>query len=564
MQSVHIKKVQPQQAPLSCKVYEMIFVDRLDLEGHITRQHTTTHESQLESESNLEESEIFNCDKCTFITKEDVVFRQHVLTTHVPGFECHECETVIKPKDLVAGCSVCEFFFHKKCTNLAKTQGGHWKPKSWKCHYCSSKPATSEDTIENAKNSITEKVPETSDYNKISFNTRHRKSNLNLDKPDIEFLQSQLDSCRGVIAQREAELKKLKESDSLKAKRIMQLEAQLQEARHQITKSSKPTEEPVHIPLLDAIPTNLNNKDYVKVLLLEEKTNTLEHQITSLFSKIDSLQAIFLSRNQPSSGSFPDSVKRSTTVNEESTDDDVVETSRDRIADTGESIYSTNPLFTCDVCHEKLPCFDDLQKHIDKHHGKQQHIFKCQECEFKSEVEVSYNLHMVTHMNTFSKCDACSYIAIHSKDLGRHKKTMHAAHAPFACKQCDFCSPSRDQFQEHCQLAHEKHYETRTFSRNHNVKSKCHKCNYQAENRHDMFRHLKTMHRGASTGLPSHDLKPSSTTTRPASSSTQSTTETATPSAKRFNCSGPCDGLQKSFDHQDEYDLHMDFFHTTQ
>jgi hypothetical protein len=36
------------------------------------------------------------------------------------------------------------------------------------------------------------------------------------------------------------------------------------------------------------------------------------------------------------------------------------------------------------------------------------------------------------------------------------------------------------------------------------------------------------------------------------------------PSIKEFNCFGSCAGLQKSFDHQDEYDLHMDFFHTTQ
>ena len=69
----------------------------------------------------------------------EVVFRQHILTTHVPGFECHECDTIIKPKDLVVGCSECDFFYHKKCTNLSKSQGGHWKPKTWKCHYCSSK-----------------------------------------------------------------------------------------------------------------------------------------------------------------------------------------------------------------------------------------------------------------------------------------------------------------------------------------------------------------------------------------------------------------------------------------
>jgi uncharacterized C2H2 Zn-finger protein len=116
MQNDHIPKAQShqQQVFLSCKVCGMIFADQLDLEGHVTRQHKASVEINLESDSNSDkqkENESFKCDKCTFITTEEVVFRQHILTKHIPGFECHECEAVIKPKDLVTECEVCYFFY---------------------------------------------------------------------------------------------------------------------------------------------------------------------------------------------------------------------------------------------------------------------------------------------------------------------------------------------------------------------------------------------------------------------------------------------------------------------
>ena len=243
---VHMQNDQTPQSQLhACTDCGMIFVDENDLKGHRKRQHDVT---EVSNERTQVPDVILKCDKCQFTTKEEVVFRQHILTTHVPGFDCHECELVIKPKDLVAGCSVCDFYYHKKCTNLAKAQGGHWKPKDWRCHYCSSKISTNEETTTQAGEYVkdTAEIPSRDGNNhlKTTLNMRHRKSNLNLDKPELEFLQSQLDSCRGIIAQREAELKKMKESDTLKAKRIMQLDAQLEEARQLINKTAiKGTEE---------------------------------------------------------------------------------------------------------------------------------------------------------------------------------------------------------------------------------------------------------------------------------------------------------------------------------
>jgi hypothetical protein len=172
---------------------------------------------------------------------------------------------------------------------------------------------------------------------------------------------------------------------------------------------------------------------------------------------------------------------------------------------------------------------------------------------------------MVTHMSQTFRCDTCSYTAVHDKDLRRHKRNMHPVQTPYACKRCDFCSPSWEQFQEHCQIVHEKQHETRIFNRNSTVKSKCHKCSYHAENRHDMARHLKNMHERKShvekLSQPSNISFPS---VSPSTNSLPPTPDAAKSLSKEFHCFGHCSILQKSFDQQDEFDLHMSFFHATQ
>ena len=65
---------------------------------------------------------------------------------------------------------------------------------------------------------------------------RHKKSTINAESPNIEFLNATIDSLKGTIAKNELELKKLREANDLKLKRIMQLEAQVEESRATFTK----------------------------------------------------------------------------------------------------------------------------------------------------------------------------------------------------------------------------------------------------------------------------------------------------------------------------------------
>ena len=89
------------------------------------------------------------------------------------------------------------------------------------CHFCRSNNAQNTDVLSITEN--TDKIPRLS--------AKHRKSNVNNEHPEKEFLMSQINTLKSIVAKREAELKKSNESNELKAKRIMNLEAQLKEAR---------------------------------------------------------------------------------------------------------------------------------------------------------------------------------------------------------------------------------------------------------------------------------------------------------------------------------------------
>ena len=118
---------------------------------------------------------------------------------------------------------------------------------------------------------------------------KHRKSNATTcEHADKEFLESQINTLKSVVARREAELKKVQESDNLKAKRIMQLEAQLSEARDAVCLlNSNGSEKIPDVPELSD--KGKQNENHL-LSNLANKTTNLENQMTILLSKFDNLQ----------------------------------------------------------------------------------------------------------------------------------------------------------------------------------------------------------------------------------------------------------------------------------
>ena len=358
---------------------------------------------------------------------------------------CYECKVLINLKDLSINCEVCSFQYHKKCTDLKKS-GGHWKSAHWKCHYCRSKPI--ENDSSNPNTNATETLANI-DKNTTKVSAKHRKSNINNEDPEKEFLRSQINTLKSIVAKREAELKKLEESDNLKAKRIMNLEAQLNEARKN---NCDPSTSPVH--------TTTEN---LKIKNLESKTNTLEHQISILFSQMKNIKET--------------SDKYSCNVCEKEPSDKTEK--RDHITTNHTKPSEHRNIYTCDVCDCEFYNKTSLMSHKDEHRIEQ--IF-CSLCEFSACNKRDLEIH---HTREHFKCEQCSYYAIHNRDLRRHKNTMHAIVRPsdsksmndlqehkdnehrdktFQCDQCEHTAKCNEELHFHISVAHKQKVRTRIFS----------------------------------------------------------------------------------------------------
>ena len=119
-------------------------------------------------------------------------------------------------------------------------------------------------------------------------------------------------------------------------------------------------------------------------------------------------------------------------------------------------------------------------------------------------------------------CDMCSYNAIHEYDLRRHKNTMHG------------------------------------------IKSSCNQCEYKTESLHDLKMHIRNEHVNTRTYFASR-RSPTSTKFQDTSghNTNAETSASASPSTSNlFHCHGPCSSLEKTFDHEDELNLHMQYYHT--
>ena len=102
---------------------------------------------------------------------------------------------------------------------------------------------------------------------------KHKKSKVN-EKAENEFLQATIDTLKATLAKNGLEIKKLKESNDIKTKRIMNLETQIEEARNNYAMHQCPNMAEASIKNVDENYTNRFQD--VKIALLENMTNSLE------------------------------------------------------------------------------------------------------------------------------------------------------------------------------------------------------------------------------------------------------------------------------------------------
>ena len=129
----------------------------------------------------------------------------------------------------------------------------------------------------------------------------------------------------------------------------------------------------------------------------------------------------------------------------------------------------------CMECNFQTTCSEDLVSHQSSHIK----ILSCTKCSYKTINNDDLAMHMDKHG---TKCDQCSYHAIHKRDLNRHKRTMHMQEQRFNCDLCAYTANSSDQFKVHKE------------SHRRDVPFHCEKCNFTTSSRSELHEHHVTKH----------------------------------------------------------------------
>ena len=181
-------------------------------------------------------------------------------------------------------------------------------------------------------------------------------------------------------------------------------------------------------------------------------------------------------------------------------------------------------VYTCEDCDYETGSRPNIQKHKEDCHRnthtkqtKPTGIFICEECGCEKETRRQIEEHMESNHQPRQnyanhKCDLCSYVAIHPRDLNRHMRTMHES---FQIPRTFFSTRNQRNFQQDNEA--------------------------RQEPRRTQFK----------SGLPNSsagNFGNSSTTSKYPHSTDQ--------------LPFPCTKCDDSFKHRDELDLHIEFFHT--
>ena len=245
-----------------------------------------------------------------------------------------------------------------------------------------------------------QQVPHPSDQSAPKFprNTRHRASLVNKTDPEMEFLQTAVDSCRSTIATQESEIKRLNECLDIRNKRVMNLEAQVAHAAKHVADRGASADYPGSI---DSSVSNISTKK-------------LEEAILLILKKLDSpatFPSITIHNNTPN---FPSPTQPLLTSRYSQTAAPV-ESSCTKCPQ--ESNHSCDQPLTCNVCKETDASTTNLDKHFDPHEKPDNAPYK-----LPSSPEFS--------------CEYCDNKFASPSILLEHTESEHAE----ACLNCTYCS----------------------------------------------------------------------------------------------------------------------------
>ena len=502
----------------------------------------------------------FKCEKCDLNVYNEADFRMHVMITHQAEVisnslhKCPQCSLNIHIKDQKLQCDLCYFFFHKSCTDR-KSKGGR-APKGWKCTSClciTSKlnpgaptfsiPQLTCSTSENSRPTLVTEDSGTT-FKRPTLTGKHRKSNL-CDHPNTELLEMQIDTLKTTLAKKELELTKVKQSDALKAKQINNLESKLQESLKTLNKSSETNFE---FPESSISTINLTNES-IKVQFLEDRTSSLEHQIGLLSAKLESVIInTSMSKNQyfPQNTSNPENV-----LVEKYLCDRCDYESKERNEMKVHKEQSHEKHFDCKKCDFTAKELNELKTHKSEQHPPIIHT--CEFCDFNTVHFNQIDKHTKTNHSEDFMCDQCTFRAANKRDLTNHKNTKHAP--VFPCNFCTYKSSTKTDLNRHIRGMHEEKQPTIQFRR-----TKISRVNVE-----NVFRDTKPNNSYNNTRKEPFEKEIIDTIEELEiiQAAPEATVFTANISlqTKPLKCDRTCKTWQKTFDHQDEMDLHVMFYH---
>ena len=148
----------------------------------------------------------------------------------------------------------------------------------------------------------------------------------------------------------------------------------------------------------------------------------------------------------------------------------------------GEEIKSEDqPLptrFICAECDHEFGNRSTLKIHIRSIHLKEKR-FKCNDCEFKTNIKESLTKHMRSHTNEKPfECNTCGKMFSSQSSLSFHKRSIHLKEKRYSCSICDYKSNQKSRMDEH--------------EGTHSIVKflVCKKCENQFENRKQLRNHL--------------------------------------------------------------------------
>ncbi|CAG5035381.1 unnamed protein product [Parnassius apollo] len=109
--------------------------------------------------------------------------------------------------------------------------------------------------------------------------------------------------------------------------------------------------------------------------------------------------------------------------------------------------------YTCEKCASTFFTSAELCNHRRKVHKRQEYIFKCDLCEYKSNRSDTVKRHKRKHTGTNFPCTICGMFFFCVQKLNQHER-IHFEEKKYSCPHCDVKFHGRDSVRKHIRMKH--------------------------------------------------------------------------------------------------------------